>query len=196
LLGRIPGSRFRLHAGNQVLEPIVLRDGQPAYEFLRSSPHPLGVSVADRGDRIFEVLRDDMLDRLVERRGTAIIYTHLGKTRFADTLFPPQTVDALKRLAKRARAGEVLVATTARILDYHLLISTLDWRASESDEQIRIDCSTDAESFLGLTFAVAGDKPVEVFINGAPVEVRVETAAGTNPLRFVSVPWTALVWPL
>jgi hypothetical protein len=196
ILGRIPGSRFRLHANNRVFETVVLRDGRAAFEFLRSSPHPQGVSVADRGDRIYEVLRENMLDLLVERRGTAIIYTHLGKSRFSDRIFPPQTIDALTRLAKRADSGEILVATTARILDYHFLVATLDWSVSESEKRIRIECTTDAETYQGLTFEVSGEKPVDVVVNGELVQVCIEPADGDEPVRCVSIPWEPLAWPL
>ena len=195
LLGRIPGSRFRMHASNRVIEPIGLRDGQPVYEFLRSNPHPLGVSVADRGDRIYEVLRDDMLDKLVDRRATAIIYTHLGKTDHVNTLFPPETIDALANLAKRANAGEILVATTARTLDYQLMMTTIDWSVSESEDSIRIDCTTEADSVQGLTFLVSGTKPVDIRVAGKSVCTSSEHELHGDR-RVISVPWQPLSWPL
>lgn len=195
VLGRMSGSRFRLHANNRVMEPIVLRDGQRVYEFLRSSPHPQGVSIADRGDRIFEVLREDMLDILVKRRGTAIVYTHLGKTAHLDTLFPPDSIASLKKLAERANAGQILVATTARTLAYHEMLATLDWSVTETEDRIVIDCATEADSVQGLSFVVSGAKPVDICVGGKSMVAQTELDSDDG-LRVVGIPWEPLAWPL
>jgi hypothetical protein len=195
LLGRFPGSRFRLHARNCVMESILLRDGQAVYEFLRCSPHPRGVSAADRGDLIFEVLRTDVLDSLVARRGTAIVYTHLGKTDQEDTIFPPKTIAALQELSERVQSGEILVATTVRALDYHLMMATLEWSVSETQDRIVIECTTDAEFPQGLSFLVTGEKPVDIIVGGKSWQTRTDIDFGNNQ-KVVSIPWAPLVWPL
>ncbi len=193
LLGRLPGSRFSLHASNKVMEAVRLRDGQPALEFLRSSPHPCGVSSADRGDRLYEVLNSKNLDLLESRRGTAIIYTHLGKTADPGTIFPNATIQALRDLRSRSDRQAILVATTVRTLDYHRMLSELDWEVVDSPASLSIHCSSKGRGLEGLTFVVTCSKPVRVVIDGelAPIE----KSKLSDDTYVVCVPWTPLTFP-
>jgi hypothetical protein len=120
LLARCGSRKYRLLAANAVLGRCTLRDGSATLEFLRCNPHWGGVSCADRGDRIHEVLTRTFLDRLVERQGACILYTHLGKLDRSEhkCRFGPPVVAAFRLLAEYHRAGQLLVTTTRRLLDY------------------------------------------------------------------------------
>ena len=72
--------KYAMHGPNGILRRITLRDANPAYEFMRSNPHWGGVSSCEEGRYIGDVLTDRALHQLVERGGTCILYTHLGKT--------------------------------------------------------------------------------------------------------------------
>ncbi len=114
------GSRkYALHRANRVMQPCTLRDGQKSYEFLRCNPHWGGVSCGDRGDAIHEVLTARFLDRLVERRGHCILYTHLGKLDLSvdRRRFSPRVVASFRLLAEYSRTGRIWVLTTRRLLD-------------------------------------------------------------------------------
>jgi len=119
ILARCGSRKYALHGPNRTYAPVRLRDGSSAIEFLRANPHSGGVSCGDRGDRIHEVLSDSFLERLVERRGTCILYTHLGKLdRGADKRrFSPAVVAAFRLLGDYYRSGKLLVTTTSRLLD-------------------------------------------------------------------------------
>lgn len=124
ILARCGHRKYAMHTLNRLLRPIRLRNGAETREFLRCNPHWGGVSCGDRGDTIHEVLTPRFLDRLVQRGGACILYTHLGKLdRGADRhRFSPAVVAAFCRLADYHRSGKVLVTTTRRMLDYHRLL--------------------------------------------------------------------------
>ncbi|MEO8353150.1 MAG: hypothetical protein ABI680_15575 [Chthoniobacteraceae bacterium] len=119
IMARTGSRKYRLHAYNRSIVAGTLRDGQATKEFLRCNPHWQGVSAGDRGDAIHEVLTHRFLDRLVERAGTCILYTHLGKLdRTAHPRrFGEQTVAAFRLLAEYQQKGRIDVLTTARLLD-------------------------------------------------------------------------------
>jgi hypothetical protein len=111
-------AKYGCHARNPLVVDGSLRDGQPIREFIRCNPGWGGVSCHDRGDAIHEILTPRFLDRLVERRGPCILYTHLGKLDRGKTRyrFQPAVVAAFRLLAEYQHAGKLLVTTTARLL--------------------------------------------------------------------------------
>jgi len=189
LLGRLPGNRYRSHVENRVVFAAELRDGQPVWEFLRANPHRGGVSSADRGDRIGEVLSDSMIDVLASRRGTSIVYTHLGKNRTDDGMLPPTSVGAFRRLAERQSRGDVLVATTERVLDYCRLRRDASWRVQQEGSVCDIHVDAPAVFLDGLGFRVPGDVDVRLFVNGEAVPGLRRHASPDGRTADVFVPW-------
>jgi hypothetical protein len=122
LLSHAGSHKYAVHAGNRLASPELLRDGQQTVEFIRCNPHWGGVSSADRGDAIHDVLTRSFLDRLVARRGHCILYTHLGKLdRGPDRRrFRPSVVGAFRLLADYHHSGALRVATTFRVLEQAL----------------------------------------------------------------------------
>lgn len=195
LSGRQPGSRYTPHARNDILWPVELRDGQSVFEFLRCDPHPHGISVGDRGDRIHEVLSDRMLDALVDREATSILYTHLGKTDGHGTILPLQSIEAFRRLARRQDEGDVLIATTARVLDYHRVLRDLEWHA-RSKEVLEIHLSTNGFPCDGISFDIRPGSRVRVFADGIEREDALISALPDQSGVTVQMPWSALSYPL
>jgi hypothetical protein len=117
VLARCGSGKYRLHGPNRILHPVRLRDGRQSREFLRCNPHWKGVSSHDTGSEIGQVLTKRFLDRLVARRGTCILYTHLGKLGAGNRQFPRATMDAFHRLAEYHHGGRICVMTTRRLLD-------------------------------------------------------------------------------
>lgn len=120
VLGRLGKRKYAIHAPNRLTRASTLPDGQPVIEFLRCNPHWGGVSCADRGDRIHEVLTKRFLDRLVARGGPCILYTHLGKLdRNPDgRAFSAEAVAAFRLLAEYQSAGKIRTCTTRRLLQF------------------------------------------------------------------------------
>jgi hypothetical protein len=117
-LARLGGKKYALHAGNRIVSPVTLRDGRCVQEFLRCDPHWAGVSTADRGDRIHDVLTPRFLDRLAATRGACILYTHLGKLdrNPNNRAFSPAAVQAFRLLAAYQQRGDIRIMTTSRLL--------------------------------------------------------------------------------
>ena len=119
VFGRLGNRKYAFHSKNKLVAEGTLRDGNVVQEFLRCSPHWSGISGRDRGDAIHEVLSRSFLDRLLRRRGHSILYTHLGKLeggRYPRRL-SPAAVNAFRLLADYVKRGEILVTTTARLLE-------------------------------------------------------------------------------
>jgi hypothetical protein len=115
-LARCGSVKYRMHSGNRLIRPVRLRDKQgPVQEFLRCNPHWGGVSSCDTGRGIGEVLTDRFLKRLIQRRGTCILYTHLGK--LDGTRFNEAAVTAFRRLAEYSQ-NQIWVTTTSRLLNW------------------------------------------------------------------------------
>lgn len=118
-LARCGSRKYSLHATNRILRPVRLRDNRyEGYEFLRCNPHWNGVSSCDTGWGIARVLTGRFLDRLVARRGTCILYTHLGKLGPSNRKFDEPTVHAFRQLGDYYRSGKILVTTTKRLLEF------------------------------------------------------------------------------
>ena len=119
ILGRFGSEKYRLHAGNCLIQPGHLRDGKTVLEFIRCNPPWGGVSMGDRGDEIQNVLTPRFLDRLVERKAPCVLYTHLGKLDRNENRrqFSPVAVEAFRTLARYRDKGKLVVNTTARLLD-------------------------------------------------------------------------------
>jgi hypothetical protein len=175
------------------LTEVTLRDSNRTLEFMRTNPHPLGVSAGDNATGLARVLSDKFLDRLVERRAKAIVYTHLGKQIDQRNGFPAETRRALEKLASRVEAKQVLVATTERVLDYSRLLSRLSWtvrRASDVDE-ISLDTNGCSASCDGLSFIVAADREYRIVKDGSPLAVA-RTDLKNTEKAVVYVPWRRL----
>jgi hypothetical protein len=119
VLARCGSRKYRLHARNRLMQPVRLRDNRgEVYEFMRCNPHCNGVSSCDTGWGIPRVLTGKFLDRLLARRATCILYTHLGKLGAGKRQFDKPTVECFRHLGDYYRSGKILVTTTSRLLDH------------------------------------------------------------------------------
>ena len=188
---KLGNSKYGMHGKNRLLHDVALRDSRQAVEFLRTNPHPLGVSAGDNAEGLAAALSDEFLDRLVARRGKAIVYTHLGKRIDRQSGFPASTRAALEKLAGRMRSSEVLVTTTERILDYADLTYRLRWTASDAGEvtEISLETGTSDPRFDGLSFVVPAQRTYQVLHNGKPLPIlRAEMPGNRETILYV--PWT------
>ena len=118
LMGRCGSRKYGMHASNRLTRPVRLRDNLTnTVEFIRCNPHWDGVSSADTGRGISEVLSAQFLRQLSDRGGVCILYTHLGKLNAGMRRFDTAAVKAFRRLAEYYHSGKILVTTTYRLLD-------------------------------------------------------------------------------
>ena len=204
-LARAGNKKYAMHASNDILRPSMLKDKSSIYEFMRCNPHWGGVSSCDQGRLIGEVLTDDMLNRLIKRGGTCVLYTHLGRIDDPDVPFNARVVTAFRRLAEKSHDGRILVTTTRRLLGYRRAIREISYDAHRDRKTLRIDLNTrTSENWIselciadlsGLTFYVSDPKATCMTVNRQQVmDLRCNAPDHTGQPS-VSLPWPLLEFP-
>jgi len=194
--------KYAMHGRNDVLRPVTLRDGHRVFEFMRCNPYWAGVSQGETANALGDVMTSAFLERLVQRQGVCILYTHLGKTDYPDTLFSEETIAALRRLADVANRGDLLVTTTRRVLGYCVAMQHIEAELVEVDsgETIFIDTSALNEQNMpcdlsGVTFYVKHSQSARIYVDGVEaVEVQ-RNAADECGHQSISIPWHPLSFP-
>lgn len=201
---RCGSAKYKMHATNDILRRTQLRDGRPVYEFLRSNPHWGGVSSCDTGREIGQVLTEGLLERLEQRGGVCILYTHLGKIRDPRVPFDESAVRVFRRLADAQRDGRILVATTRRLLGYCRAVREVNWSVNYNEagktveialELPRGEIKLSKSDLDGLTFYVPDGHEVRVIIDGRSVDGLVRNAPDHTGRTSVSLPWPPLEFP-
>lgn len=205
ILAAAGNKRYSMHRSNALLRRSILRDGSPVYEFLRCNPHWRGPGFGDRGRFIGEILTDGVLRRLIEREGTCILYTHLGRTDGLGAPFGPEAVKGLQRLAASCRNGDILVTTTRRLLGYRRAVCEIRYEACQEGGTVLIDVDTRSSQngagglslrdLSGLTFYVADPMTAQVRINGKQLTNIRHNAPDQSGWPSVSLPWDGLEFP-
>lgn len=204
-LARNDNPKYMMHGPNKTLRVNTLPDGRRIYEFMRSNPHWGGVSSCDEGRHIGEVLTSDVLDRLIERGGTCVLYTHLGKIDNPTVPFNPKAVIAFRRLSEMFRRGQILVTTTRRLLGYRRVLQEMafgcriDERGLHISVDIRKDQHTPGEvsdaDLSGLTFYVPDPEITSVTLNGREVPGLNRNTPDHTGRASVSIDWPLLEFP-
>jgi len=199
-LGRWGNTKYAMHGPNETLRPTTLRDGSPAYEFMRCNPHWGGVSSCDQGRHVGEVLTESFVNRLVERGGTCILYTHLGKIDNPEAPFDAKAVAAFRRLAEESRAGQILVTTTRRLLGYRRALREITHKSCGGEDGLCIHVSTQYPEtsvgplslgdLSGLTFYVRDPGVTRIVVDGHQA-----IAIKCNPPDHTGRPSISLPWP-
>jgi len=204
-LARVGSAKYAMHGSNQTLRRATLRDGRAVYEFLRCNPHWGGISSCDQGRSIGEVLTDEMLGRLVERGGTCVLYTHLGKIDDAKVPFGCSAVAAFRRLAEASGDGRILVTTTRRLLGYRRALHEVGYDAWSEQDVLHIDLRTQTRNawtdalplrdLSGLTFYVPDPGRVHMTVDGREMADLRRNGPDHTGRRSVSMPWSSLEFP-
>lgn len=204
-LARKGNHKYAMHGPNETIRPTVLRDQSSAYEFMRCNPHWGGVDSCDRGRHIGKVLTDNMLNRLIGRGGTCILYTHLGKIDDPNIPFNRTAVEAFRWLAEAFRSGSILVTTTRRLLGYRRAVREITYDNHWDEKNFRIDIDTQdaktpvgrlsADDLNGLTFYVPNPKVTCITIDGQEVTDLKRNASDHTRQPSVSLAWPMLEFP-
>ncbi len=197
ILARMGSAKYGMHAGNALLRRGNLRDGRPVHEFIRSNPHWGGVSTGETADGIADILVPRILDRLVERKGICVLYTHLGKIAGRSVPFESRTVDAFRTLARYSSEGKILVTTTFRLLKYTLAVRevSVDFDLLENGcRRIGIRAAIPDE-LDGLTLYTPEPEKTVLTINGHAVDRLQCNPPDRTGCRSVSLPWGKLEFP-
>lgn len=194
LLGRLGAGKYEIHPPNRLLRPVRLRDGRVTLEFLRANPFWAAVDRGDTADGFAEVMTSALLERLVERGGSMILYTHLGKVRDPRVPFGQRTRAAFERLAEAQRTRGVLVTTTRRLLDFVSARGETTWETGHRDGALEIRVAAAGDG-AGLSFKVADPSRTRLIVNGRPCEAPLVSVEGPAGSGVIGVPWRSLEWP-
>jgi len=209
LLGRFGHAKYAMHGPNDLLRAATLRDGRAVVEFLRANPFWGGVENGATADGIASVLTPAFIERLVEREGVCVLYTHLGKfpRRRAEPL-GPRARAAFRRLADAEKGGRVLVTTTRRLLDYKRAMGAvaLTARAVPDGRTVVDVAAPDAlaaapqgspfpRRLAGLTVYVDDPARAELRVNGRPMWAAVRHGRDHTGRPSIALPWPRLEFP-
>jgi hypothetical protein len=207
-LGYLGRERFALHCQNQLMRVATLRDGQQVFEFQRCNSYWRGAAYGHDSHGLEYGLRPQALQALIDSRGYSIVYTHLGKGPAVPPFIPAGTVSALRRLAERQRAGDIMVTTTARLLRYHHIQRYLRWSSvikPDATVEIRIHGIDDPihgwqipslEALQGLTFYVPRRRRIRLCLDGQILNEYKEHPPDDSGQPSVMIPWKSLKYPL
>lgn len=205
LLARRGSIKYAAHAKNELRWPATLRDGRSVLEFIRCNAFWGGVEKSDTADGFAEVLTERFLNRLVERHGVAIVYTHLGKIGNPSEPFGTATRAAFERLAECRRTGDVLVTTTRRLLGYRRAAHEVRMSKDSIGGSTRFNVSWPAledqnvagpkSDLDGLTIHTPEPRAARLFVNGVEVAPLQVNPADETGMPSVSIPWPRLEYP-
>lgn len=190
-------SKYAMHKKNKILREVQLRSGQKVFEFLRSNPHWRGVSSMDTVEGLGEVLNTQMLECLIKRNGTCILYTHLGKIKNRKDPCGELTKKALGTLAQYVQDGKVLVTTTKRLLDYCRMLREvkISTTVKENVSNINVQYNGYEKDLEGLSLYVDDPEKTRVFINDKEFFDYSKNGADNTGQKSISFPWKSLEFP-
>ena len=202
--GRVGGSRYAMHAANDVLRTATLRDGHEVWEFLRCNPHWAGVGRGESASGLADVLHERVLRQLLRGGGIGVIYTHLGKVASRQEPFGTRTRAALARLAGLAHEGRILATTTRRLLGYRRALRELRLAVAREN-----DCWTahltvperagtgpgGVSDLDGITVYVPDAGRARLVVNGREVGRVRRNPPDQTGRPSLSLPWPRLSFP-
>lgn len=203
-LSRAGNDKYAMHSPNRVLRNSCLRDGRPVMEFMRCNPHWRGVGEGANADGVPEALTEPFLERLVQRRGACVFYTHLGKVSNPRMPFNASTRAAFRRLADKYQDGEILVTTTWRLLRYLTMREHIQYHAEIAAGRLRITIQSvndpahgprqpSVSDLDGITFHTPNTEEVNVqLVDGTTVACHTVRAGSQS---MVTIPWRPLSFP-
>jgi len=179
LLSIFGAERYRMRQSNELVEPTVLDDGQPLFEFMRSNASKDGNWANADSDGLSELINTEFLKKLIEVKGFSIIYTHLGKNNGFPYL-GESAQNCLKELKYYNDNGNIYVTTTNKLLEYYVNTKYLNWSEEFHDDSLRIYINNITDpvrgSFVpslddlsGVTFYSENPYKTKVFVGGTEV---------------------------
>ncbi|MBU0518772.1 hypothetical protein KJ564_07525, partial [bacterium] len=153
---------------NRLIDLQTFRDDSVRYQLLR-----YGRFDRDGSDHLPGLLTPKMFKRLVDSGGAMLFYTHLAKGRPSpDVPFSKESYEALVRLARWNRDGDIWVTTPSRLCRYAELRQRLKLTADVGATPIKITGhfapvgDLDDPDLSGLTIYLDSESDVQFKVNG------------------------------
>jgi hypothetical protein len=197
VLARAGNEKYAMHRSNRLMRPVKLRSGHDVIEFIRFNPYWGGVGFAATADGLADVLVEKTLATLVEREGISILYTHMGKIHSRQEPFNARTRKALERLAAYHHEGQILLATTHRLLRYRESVHGIRLSSERDGDWLRVHAESPvtAADLAGMTIYVEEPEKTRLFVNKVEIENLQFNPADHTGRRSISLPWMPLGFP-
>ena len=203
---RLWQSKYSLHANNDLIKIVKLKDGQKVYEFLRYDSHPDGIGYGATSKAMAYNLSEKVFRQLKKVRGYGILYTHFGKNKDCPQKICEETQRALRNLEKEYRKGEIYVTTTSKLLNYYINHKYLKYSYIENSNEVSIEIHNvedpvfgkfvpSLEELQGITFYVPKGKSVRIFIDGKEIKNIIMNQADEINQESVTIPFKFCNYP-
>ncbi len=146
---------------NNILEHKQLRDNNSILLFKRFHRGTKNMWDGPNREGLARQLTETVLNQLIKREATSIVYTHMGMTErpHKADLFDPETIEGLRRLSLEHRKGNIFVTTTSRLLNFIVRRDGLIWHTNTLENGI-IDIHL--ESIKDVGYGTKSIKPSDL----------------------------------
>lgn len=188
-------------AENKLMAPIILQDDTTFWEFQRWVNAWGRQTVLDVNDFTKQMANKNIC-RLIRNEGVMIVYTHFCENLYLSKGLPKKLKSNLKFILKKFVDGELLVATTARLLRFQEITMNLKVNVHEKNGKIIIsipntlftptgDCCITLSDLTGLTFYSDTPEKTEIHFQDKRITSKVNPQDNTDRMS-ISIPWTQL----
>ncbi len=185
---------------NDLVQILTLNDRQKIFDFVRYINRWGKYEVTDEPNLRFQ-LNPEIVDLLIENEGYLIQYTHLG-ANYGYPYLSKETIELLKYAKEKQDAGELLVSSTSKLLNYYVHRKYLNWDYKINNNKVQIQINyienevegkyvPTIQELEGITFYIPDNSECKIFLSN--IEIPFIKNPKDHEDRFsVSIQWNRL----
>ena len=184
---------------NDLATPTKLRDGNVVWEFVRFINPWGGAGILDINE-FTEQIKPEIINRLIKNEGYMVIYTHFNENVKND--LPETLIKYLHHLKNRSDKGQVLIATTSRLLKYWEVSQFVAYEVIRNKKKIEIiidknlispagSKNLDLDHLQGLTFYINTNQQCIIKFDDVQISTKLNPPDETGKTS-ISIPWRKL----
>lgn len=189
--------------GNELLTPIIFRDGTQAFEFTRFINSWGKEQVLDINDLSTQI-KKSTINQLIKNEGFMVLYTHFNEHVKMSGL-PYLLIKNLKYLKGKVDDGFIFMCTTSRLLKYKELLDYIRYTVLKSQKEIHIVIESEMgtpiglkqikyDQLQGLTFYTKFPEKTKIMFNNSFLKTEQNPKDETGEYS-ISIPWRKLEYP-
>ncbi|MBC8374904.1 MAG: hypothetical protein H8E26_02595 [FCB group bacterium] len=185
---------------NRLLIPAKQTDGGELFEFQRFISRYGQVKNTDLHDLSLQLTRGN-LSTLVKNEGYMLLYTHMNEHLPEQQALPAGVEAGFRLLSEYSQAGDLLVTTSSRLLQYADIHEQLAWETKFSSDQTQIHLSRlddrplVEEALQGITLYCTEPEKITLFCGEKQLSLKINPIDSSGKPS-VSVVWEALEFPV
>ncbi len=187
---------------NDLIKPLLLRDGNKAWEFIRFINSWGNAGKLDLYEFV-DQLKTRNLKKLIKNQGFMILYTHFNEN--LSNKIPINLIHYLNILKKMVNSKEILMGTTSRILKYWEVSNYISFEVQEFEDKVIIlindkmyspigEKSVRSFHLSGLTFYINTTKQHNIIFKNKLCKTILNPPDETGK-KSISIPWEKLEYP-